>query len=67
MNDTSFLDNVKSQDGQSFVEFILLLAVIVMLSYGFLKVVNTGVASFWKNAVELIVDDPSVNLRLRGD
>lgn len=66
MNESSF-NNLKNQDGQSFVEFVLLMAVIVMLSLGFLKVVNTGVASFWKNSVRIIVDDKTVRLNLRGE
>jgi len=49
------------------VEFVLLMAVIVMLSLGFLKVMNTGVASFWKNSVRIIVDDETVQLNLRGE
>lgn len=67
MINKSCLNNLKNQNGQSFVEFVLLLSIIVLLSLGFLKAMNTGIASFWKNSVRIIVDDDTVQLNLRGE
>jgi len=50
-----------NQDGQSLVEFILLLLVIVTLSFAFIRVANGNLANYWKAYVRLIVDDPSQN------
>ena len=56
---------IANQEGQSFVEFILLLALISVLSLGYLKVVNTNLAEFWQKAVTLIVDDETQRLEVR--
>jgi hypothetical protein len=55
------------QRGQSIVEFVLLLAVITGLSYGFVAVMNKNLARYWEYSANLIVDDkPGTNtVRLR--
>ena len=54
-------ESVHNQDGQSLVEFVLLLLVIVTLSFGFIRVANGNLGEYWKAYVRLIVDDPSQN------
>jgi competence protein ComGC len=52
--------NVKqwlNQRGQSLVEFVLLLAVISMLSYAFVAVMNRNIGNYWQHAVNLIIND----------
>lgn len=52
--------NVKqwlNQRGQSLVEFVLLLAVISMLSYAFVAVMNRNIGKYWQHAVNLIIND----------
>jgi hypothetical protein len=51
----------KRQAGQTLVEFILLLLVIVMVSFGFLRVANGNLGRLWETYVRLIVDDPGQN------
>jgi len=51
----------KRQSGQTLVEFILLLLVIVMVSFGFLRVANGSLGRLWETYVRLIVDDPQQN------
>jgi hypothetical protein len=46
-----------NQSGQSLVEFVLLLAVISMLSYGFVSVMNRNIGNYWQYAVNLIIND----------
>jgi len=53
--------SVHNQDGQSLVEFILLLLVIVTLSFAFIRVSNGNLAEYWRAYVRLIVDDPNEN------
>lgn len=43
--------------GQGIVEFVLLLAVITGLSYGFVAVMNKNIAKYWQYSANLIVDD----------
>lgn len=43
--------------GQSIVEFVLLLAVITGLSYGFVAVMNKNVARYWEYSANLILND----------
>ena len=46
-----------NQRGQSLVEFVLLLAVISMLSYGFVAVMNRNIGAYWEHCVNLVVTD----------
>jgi len=43
--------------GQSLVEFVLLLAVISGLSYGFVAVMNRHLVKYWEYSVNLVIDD----------
>jgi hypothetical protein len=46
-----------NQRGQSIVEFVLLLAVISLISYTFVAVMNKNLARYWQYSANLIVDD----------
>lgn len=46
-----------SERGQSIVEFVLLLAVITGLSYGFVAVMNKNIARYWEYSANLVVND----------
>lgn len=48
---------VLGKKGQGIVEFVLLLAVITGLSYGFVAVMNKNIAKYWQYSANLIVDD----------
>lgn len=55
----------KNQRGQSLVEFVLLLTVVMLLSVGFLKLVNTNVAKYWLAMGQMLVEDDTQQLELR--
>lgn len=46
-----------NERGQSIVEFVLLLAVISGISYGFVAIMNKNVARYWEYSANLIVND----------
>jgi hypothetical protein len=39
------------------VEFVLLLAVVSSLSFGFVSLVNQNIGSYWERAVNLVIHD----------
>ncbi len=43
--------------GQTIVEFVLLLAVVTGLSFGFVAVMNKNLARYWEYSANLIVND----------
>ena len=47
----------KNQKGQTLVEFVLLLAVVTTISYGFVSVINTNVGKYWTHCVNLVIND----------
>lgn len=51
--------------GQSLVEFVLLLTIVMILSLTFLKLVNGKVADYWLAMGKMLVEDPSVQLELK--
>jgi len=49
------------QKGQSLIEFVLLLAVISAISYGFVGLVNTNLVQNWEKLINLVItDEPNV-------
>lgn len=44
------------QQGQSFVEFMMLLLMLIILSYTLMAVVNNNLADKWQKAVDQIVN-----------
>lgn len=43
--------------GQALVEFILLLAVLSLISFGFIAVINGSLTRYWEYSVNLIIND----------
>lgn len=54
-----------NQDGQSLVEFVLLLGVIMVISLGFLKILNSKVSDYWLAMGNILVEDQEQTLELR--
>ena len=54
-----------NERGQSLVEFVLLLTIVMILSLTFLKLVNGKVADYWLAMGKMLVEDPSVQLELK--
>lgn len=50
--------------GQTLVEFVFMLAIIMTMSMLFMKLLNGNIATFWRFFVTQIVRDPSINLTL---
>lgn len=63
LNDTKNL--IKDQSGQTFVEFVLLLASVVMVAYSFMALTNRSVADKWTAMAQMILDDQNQILEAR--
>ena len=50
------------QKGQTLVEFVLLLAVVSSLSYGFVSIMNKNIGAYWEHYVNLVINDGNPNL-----
>lgn len=50
---------LKTQKGQTLVEFVLLLAVISGLSFGFVSIMNRNIGAYWEHCVNTVVNDSS--------
>lgn len=57
--------NILEQSGQSLLEFVLLLSVIMIVSLLFLKLVNSNVAKYWKAMGIVLLEDRSQTVELR--
>ena len=53
------------QSGQSLVEFMLLLASILLISMSFMKIVNKNVASYWTDMANTLMLDVEGNEKLQ--
>lgn len=62
-NDTR--NNLEDQSGQTLVEFILLLAAIVIISFSFLKLVNGFTIQRWESLANIILDDKNQILKIQ--
>ena len=58
---------LKNEDGQTFIEFVLLLVVMIGISYGLLGGINGNVAKRWKSLVTTIVKPTDTDLTLAGN
>lgn len=58
-------NQLKDQSGQTIVEFVLLLGVIVIISFTFLSLTNGQIIERWENMTKVIVDDPSQNIAIQ--
>ena len=56
---------LKNQSGQSLIEFVLLLVLIVVISTSFMRIVNTNTADIWTRMATLILDNPDETLQLK--
>jgi hypothetical protein len=54
----------QNQAGQTLVEFVLLLLMVVLISFSFIRVANTNLSKYWSAYVRLIVDDPAENSKI---
>ncbi len=57
--------NIKKQSGQTLVEFVLLLAGIMIISVSFLSQINGYTAKRWETIANIILDDPDQKLQVR--
>lgn len=57
--------NLKNEKGQSFVEFMLLLLVMISLSFIYLKIVNTNVSKIWTLMVNTVIQDTNPDGEVR--
>lgn len=53
----AFVKKIKKQRGQTLVEFVLLLAVISTISYGFVSIMNRNIGGYWEHCVNLVIHD----------
>ena len=53
------------QHGQSVVEFLILISMIMIISMSFLRLINGNLADQWKVITEIILDDKSQTVQLR--
>lgn len=49
----------RNNKGQSLVEFVLLLSVILLISLSFLRLTNNNIANVWKNMANKLVENPN--------
>ncbi len=47
-------EDSNSESGQTFVEFIFLLAVLVTISYGLLAGINSAIGERWRGLVHIV-------------
>jgi uncharacterized protein (UPF0333 family) len=62
------MKKIKNEKGQTFLEFMLLMMVLLALSFGLLRGVNSNVSKMWKGMVTGIAkskatDSPNVRFR----
>jgi Flp pilus assembly pilin Flp len=48
---------LKNQEGQTFVEFVLLLMMIMFLSFSFMKGINGGIGKYWTSMANTLMKD----------
>ena len=53
---------LEDQSGQTLVEFVLLMAAIVIISFSFLKIVNNFTTETWVKMATIILDDETQQL-----
>jgi len=56
---------IANQKGQSLVEFVLLLSVIMLISLLFLKLINTNIANYWQAMGTVLLEDPTQRIEMR--
>lgn len=56
---------IKDQSGQTLVEFVLLMAGIVIISLTFMRQINGNIASRWEKLANVILEDDGQKLKIR--
>lgn len=65
MSDKTQIDHIVSDEsGQTFLEFLLLIGVMIGLSYIMIGGVNTQVAKRWTMLVKIIAEPSSSNIQV---
>lgn len=59
--------SVNNESGQSFIEFILLLVMLIGISYGLMAGINGNIANRWKSVVTIIVQPTDTDLLFFGE
>lgn len=61
------LNDLSNERGQTFVEFVLLLSMIMLISFSFMRLLNTGIGKYWTAmANTIMLDVPNAKkLKLR--
>jgi hypothetical protein len=52
---------IRSNKGQTFFEFVFLLAIIFAISFSFMKGINKTVKMKWKDVITVVVGHDQVN------
>ena len=52
-----------SESGQSFVEFVLLMLVIISISYGYVAMVHTNLGTHWEKMVNVVINNDGTNFK----
>lgn len=60
-----FPNSETNQSGQVFIEFLMLLLVLMFMSLAMLKTINTGVGIRWTELVKAITAPTETNITLR--
>lgn len=48
---------LNNEQGQTFLEFVMLLMMIMFMSFGFMKAINGGVAKYWESMGNTLMKD----------
>lgn len=65
MSDKNEINHIVSDEsGQTFLEFLLLIAVMITLSYVMIGGVNTQIAKRWTMLVKIIADPTTSNIQV---
>ena len=57
-------ENIKNEKGQTFMEFLLLLLVIISLSYVFIGGIGRNISTQWIKIVKKVTAPTDSNIRL---
>ena len=64
MNDVEGKEGKNSESGQTFIEFLILLLVLISLSFILVKGVNNGIANRWELLIKMVASPNSDNVIL---
>ena len=56
---------IDDSSGQTFLEFMLLLFMILFMSYGLLISVNSAIGKRWENIVKIVAEPTGSTIQLR--